>query len=181
MSTFLQGCRYAGRRLWESPGFTLVAILTLALGIGANAAIFSFVDGVLLKPLPYAHPERIVMVWEKPPGGGRNGISTLNYLDWKNQNTVFDRMAAQRGESMTLSGVDEPIQLRAARVSAPYFEIFGVQPALACSLSARASRNSTRIRIRGGTSPSTVSRTASSDINYANRCMYSWPQWPQCC
>src|SRR5256885_15361393 len=130
MPTFLQDLRYAARMLLKSPGFTLVAVLTLALGIGANTAIFSFIDAALLKPLPYGEPERIVMVLEKPPGGGRNGISTLNFLDWKNQNTVFDRMAAQRGESMTLSGVDEPIQLRAARVSAPYFEIFGVQAAL---------------------------------------------------
>jgi putative ABC transport system permease protein len=61
-----------------------VALLTLAIGIGANTAIFSFVNGVLLKPLPYGEPERIVRMLEKPPGGGRNGISTLNYLDWQN-------------------------------------------------------------------------------------------------
>jgi putative ABC transport system permease protein len=130
MASFLQDLRYAARMLRTSPGFTLVAILTLALGIGANTAIFSFVDGVLLKPLPYAHPERILMVWEKPPGGLRNGISTLNYLDWKAQNTVFDKMAAQRGESVTWSGVSEPVELRAGMVSAPYFEIFGIQAAL---------------------------------------------------
>jgi putative ABC transport system permease protein len=130
MPSFLQDLRYAARMLRANPGFTLVAILTLALGIGANTAIFSFVNGVLLKPLPYAHPERILMVWEKPPGGDRNGISTLNYLDWKSQNTVFDGMAAQRGSSMTMSGVAEPVELRAALVSAPYFEIFGVRAAL---------------------------------------------------
>ncbi|MCU1257354.1 MAG: permease [Bryobacterales bacterium] len=127
---FAQDLRYAARMLRANPGFTLVAVLTLALGIGANTAIFSFVDGVLLKPLPYAHPERILMVWEKPPQGERNGISTLNYLDWRAQNTVFDRMAAQRGESVTMSGATEPVELRAGMVSAPFFEIFGVQAAL---------------------------------------------------
>jgi predicted permease len=130
MWVFLQDLRFAARMLSKSPGFTVVALLTLALGIGANTAIFSFVDGVLLKPLPYSHPERILMVWEKPPGGDRNGISTLNYLDWKNQNTVFESLAAQRGASMTLSGGEEPVQLRASKVSAPYFNVFGVQAAL---------------------------------------------------
>jgi putative ABC transport system permease protein len=129
MQGLLQDVRFAARMLRASPGFTIVAMLTLALGIGANTAIFSFVDGVLLKPLPYQHPERILMVWEKPPGGERNGISTLNFLDWKAQNTVFDAMAAQRGESMTMSG-DEPVELRASLVSAPYFDIFGVQATL---------------------------------------------------
>ena len=84
-----QDVQFGCRMLRKSPGFTVVATLTLALGIGANTAIFSYVDGVLLKPLPYPHPERICMVWEKPPGFDRNGISTLNYLDWASQNTVF--------------------------------------------------------------------------------------------
>jgi len=122
--------RYALRTLLRSPGFTAVALLTLALGIGANTAIFSFVNGVLLKPLPYGDPHRIVMVWEKPPGGLRNGISTLNFLDWKNQNTVFEHMAARRGGSVTLTGSGDPVQLRSALVSAPYFDIFGVHTAL---------------------------------------------------
>jgi putative ABC transport system permease protein len=123
--------RYAIRTLRRSPGFTIVALLTLALGIGANTAIFSFVNGVLLKPLPYRDPHGIVMVWEKPPGGGRNGISTLNFLDWKNQNTVFDHMAAFNwGGSVTLTGSGQPEELPGVRVSAPYFDIFGVQPVL---------------------------------------------------
>ena len=130
MRVFLQDVRYAARMLLKSPGFTLVAVLTLALGIGANTAIFSFIDGVLLKPLPYGDPERIVMVWEKPPGGDRNGISTLNYLDWKRQNTVFDAMAAQTGGSMTMTGGERPEMLRGSRVSARYFDIFGVKAAL---------------------------------------------------
>ncbi len=130
MPSLAKDIHYAARMLRKNPGFTSVAVLTLALGIGANTAIFSFVDGVLLKPLPYAHPERILMVWEKPPGFDRNGISTLNFLDWKNQNTVFDRIAAQTGGSMTWSGGEKPVELRGARVSASFFDIFGVQAAL---------------------------------------------------
>ncbi|HTQ57334.1 MAG TPA: ABC transporter permease [Bryobacteraceae bacterium] len=122
--------RYALRTLGRSPGFTIVAVLTLALGIGANTAIFSLVDGVLLKPLPYRDPHGIMLVWEKPPGGLRNGISTLNFLDWKNQNTVFTHMAASRGDSVTLTGSGEPVELPGERVSAPYFDIFGTQAAL---------------------------------------------------
>jgi putative ABC transport system permease protein len=108
----------------------VVAVLTLAIGIGANTAIFSFVNGVLLKPLPYGEPDRIVRVLEKPPGGGRNGISTLNYLDWQKENTVFEYMAAQTGGAVTLTGVAEPVQLRGNRVSARYFDIFGIKAAL---------------------------------------------------
>ena len=130
MDTILHDVRYAFRSLRQSPGFTSVALLTLAIGIGANAAIFSFVDGVLLKPLPYAEPDRIVRVLEKPPGGERNGISTLNYLDWQKQNTVFEYMAAQTGGSVTLTGAGEPVQLRGGLVSPHYFDIFGIKPAL---------------------------------------------------
>ena len=118
------------RTLRKSPGFAAVAVATLAIGIGGNTAIFSFVNGVLLKPLPYADPDRIVRVLEKPPGGGRNGISTLNYLDWQKDNTVFEYMAAETGGSVTLTGVTEPIQLRGSRVSPHYFDIFGIQAKL---------------------------------------------------
>jgi putative ABC transport system permease protein len=130
VSSLLQDLRYAARTLINSPGFTIVAILTLALGIGANTAIFSFVDGVLLKPLPYDEPDRIVRVMEKPPFGERNGISTLNFLDWQKDNEVFDFMAGQTGGGVTLTGVDEPVQLRGGRVSAHFFEIFGIKPVL---------------------------------------------------
>jgi putative ABC transport system permease protein len=125
-----QDLRFAARTLRRSPGFAAVAVLTLALGIGANTAIFSFVDGILLKPLPYPDADRIVRVLEKPPGFPRNGISTLNFLDWQKQNTVFDFMAAQTGGSMTLSGTNEPVLLHCGRVSAQYFDIFGIKAAL---------------------------------------------------
>src|SRR5215469_2100202 len=125
-----QDVRFALRTLAKSPGFTLVSLLTLAIGIGANTAIFSFVDAVLLKPLPYADADRIVRVLEKPPKYPRNGISTLNYLDWVHQNTVFDYMAAQTGGNLTLTGNGEPVQLSAGLVSAHYFDIFGMKAAI---------------------------------------------------
>jgi len=130
MNELLQDIRYGLRTLGKSPGFTAVAVLTLAIGIGANTAIFSFVDGLLLKPLPYAEPDRILRVLEKPPEGGRNGISALNYLDWQKDNKVFEYMAAQTGGSVTLTGISEPVQLRGARVSPHYFDIFGIKTVL---------------------------------------------------
>lgn len=122
--------RFELRMIRKSPGFAAAAILTLALGIGGTTAIFSFVDAVLRKPLPFPGADQILNVWEKPPGGERNGISTLNFLDWKNQNTVFTAMAAQSWGSVTLIDADVPVELRNGRVSAPYFEIFGVKPML---------------------------------------------------
>ncbi len=130
MSELLQDLRFAYRTLIKTPGFTITAILTLAIGIGSNTAIFSFVDGVLLRPLPYPNPDRIVRVSEKPPGGGRNGISTLNFLDWRKQSTVFEYLAGQTGGSVALTGINEPVQIRASRVSPQYFDIFGIKPAM---------------------------------------------------
>jgi predicted permease len=129
MAHLLQDLRYALRSLRSNLGFTIVAILTLAVGIGANTSIFSFVDAILLKPLPYPTADRIVRVLEKPPGGpnARNGISTLNYLDWAKDNTVFQYMAAQTGGTVTLTGVGDPISLRAGRATAHYFDIFGIK------------------------------------------------------
>lgn len=132
MHEILQDIRYGLRVLWKNPGFTSIAILTLAIGIGANTAIFSFVNGVLLKPLPYANADRIMRVLEKPPGDpdARNGISTLNFLDWQRQNTVFQYMAAQTGGSVTLTGISNPVELRGSRVSAHDFDILGLKPAI---------------------------------------------------
>lgn len=130
MGQLTNDVRFGLRMIRKSPGFTTAAVLTLALGIGGTTAIFSFVDAVLLKPLPFPHSERILNVWEKPPGGDRNGISTLNFLDWKNQNTVFTAMAAQNWGSVTLTDADVPVELRNGRVSASYFDIFGAKPML---------------------------------------------------
>jgi putative ABC transport system permease protein len=130
MSSLLRDVRHSARSLRQSPGFTAIAVLTLAIGIGANTAIFSFVDAMLLRPLPYPDADRIVRVMEKPPRGERNGISTLNFLDWQRDNTVFDFMSAQTGDTVTLTGGSEPVQLRGGLVSAGYFKVFGAEPAL---------------------------------------------------
>jgi putative ABC transport system permease protein len=130
MSTLSRDLRYALRTLRASPGYSAVAIITIALAIGANTAMFSFVNGMLLNPLPYPDPDRIVRVLEKRPDGGRNGVSTLNYLDWVEQNEVFQYMAAQTGWGATLTGGEEPVQLRGQRVSPHYFDINGTRPAL---------------------------------------------------
>jgi putative ABC transport system permease protein len=122
--------KYGLRMLRKSPGFTAVAVITLALGVGANAAIFSFVNAVLLKPLPYPHPERIVGVWEKLPGGGNNFISTLNFLDWERQNRCFESLSAIAWDKVTLTGSGSPEELNVQRVSAAYFKVYGVGAAL---------------------------------------------------
>src|SRR5208283_3513836 len=105
LNEILQDLKFGLRTLLKSPGFVFVALSTIGVAIGANAAIFSFVDGLLLKSLPYDEPDRIVRVLEKPPGGGRNGISTLNYLDWASQNTVFEYIAGQAWGTVSLTGV----------------------------------------------------------------------------
>ena len=129
-SSVRRDLQYAIRLLRSRPGFSAVAIATIGLTIGANSAMFSFVNGMLLRPLPYPDAERIVRVLERLPTGGPNGISTLNYLDWTTQNAVFEYIAAEAGWRATLTGGDEPILIQAARVSVHYFDIFGVRPAL---------------------------------------------------
>jgi putative ABC transport system permease protein len=127
IETTLKDLRYAARVLTRSPGFTLFTVMTIALALGANAAIFSLVDGILLKPISYPEPERIVQLWEKPPRGLRNGIAPANYLDWVQQSRSFESMAALSGAGMSYTGGGEPKSLRASVVSAPYFEVFGIK------------------------------------------------------
>ena len=130
MGEFLQDLRFGFRSLRRSRGFAAIALLTIAIGIGANAAIFSFIDSVVLKPLPYPEPERIVRVYEKLPTGSWNSISTLNFLDWQKYGKAFQYLAAENWEGPTLTGSGEPEQVGGERVSAHYFDIMGVRPAL---------------------------------------------------
>ena len=102
MKTLRQNARYSIRLLRKNPGFTLIAALTLALGIGANTAIFSVIYAVLLAPMPYPNPDQLVMVWSKVQGGN-NVVSAGDYLDWKGQNKAFQDINAWTGGSFNLA------------------------------------------------------------------------------
>ena len=132
MHAIKQDLTYALRLLVKQPGVTVIAILTLALGIGANTAIFSAVNAILLRPLPYADPDRLVMVFEKRLAEGvlDNVVSPADFLDWSKMNGAFDGIAAMSGANADLTGVGEPIRLAAGAVSPPFFDVLGVQPAL---------------------------------------------------
>jgi putative ABC transport system permease protein len=132
MDAFLQDLRYGCRALLANPGFATVTVLTLALGIGANTAIFSTIDAILLKPLPYEEPERLVIVWEDASqiGFPRNTPAPANYADWKAQNQVFEDMAATAWRDFSLTGDGEPEKVAAYGVTANFFPLLGVEPAL---------------------------------------------------
>jgi predicted permease len=132
MSTMIQDLRYGFRMLAKSPGFTAVALLTLALGIGANTAIFSVIDAVLLNRLPYPDAGRLVVVWEQNPGRGwfHNIVSAANFIDWRRQNHVFTQMAAIDEGTYDVSGKGEPVEVYGEQVSADLFSVLGVHAAL---------------------------------------------------
>ncbi len=126
----LRDVRYAIRQLTTTPGFSAVAILTLALGIGATTAIFSVVNGVLLRPLPYPHPESLVRVHEIVDKFGRFSVAPASFLDWRQQNTVFAHIAAFNSAGATLQTVDGPERVQGALVSSDLFDLLEVAPAL---------------------------------------------------
>lgn len=132
MGTLIKDLRYSIRMISKSPGFAIVAAITLALGIGANTVIFSAVNAVLLRPLPYPQPERLMMVWDANSqlGRDRDGPAPGNFLDWSERNEVFDSIAAWYKNSQTISGDGEAVQLNSASVSTEFFKVAGVQPAL---------------------------------------------------
>ena len=123
--------RFAFRQLRKSPGFTFVAVMTLALGIGANTAIFSVINAVLLQPLPYPHADRIMSLNEFS-GGTNSAIAFPDYLDWRRDNTVFEQLAISRRESRNLSGIPgrAPERVGAAFVTANFFAVIGLTPEL---------------------------------------------------
>jgi putative ABC transport system permease protein len=130
METLVQDLRYGMRMLVKNPSFTIVAVITMALGIGANTALFSVVNGVLLKSLPFKDPERVMFALETnakfpPPGVGS---STLNYRDWKEQNHSFENLSARSGFIANLTSSDQPEKIQGEKVTANYFETLGVAP-----------------------------------------------------
>jgi predicted permease len=130
LEAFWQDLRYGARMLAKSPGFALIAILTLAVGIGANTAIFSVVNGVLLNPLPYPHPEQIVSMFTEMPNFKDGSISYPNFEDWRRTNNSFSSIAAYRSNGFDLTEHGEPERLHGEMISAGFFEIFGVAPIL---------------------------------------------------
>ncbi|MBV9927382.1 MAG: ABC transporter permease [Acidobacteria bacterium] len=132
LGDFGHDLRYGVRTLWKNKSFTAVAVVALALGIGANSAIFSVVNTVLLRPLPYKEPERLVMVWEDNSkiGYPRDTPAPANYADWRDQNQVFEGMAATADQSFNLTGAGEPERFDGKRVSANFFSLLGVEPQL---------------------------------------------------
>ena len=131
MTTLVQDVRFGWRMLAKNPGFTAVAVVTLALGIGANTAMFSVVHAVLLKPLPYQDADRLVMVWEQNPERGwyRNIVSAANFLDWRRQNDVFNGMAAvDPQKAFNLAGTGNPEEVWGERVTTNLFTLLGVGP-----------------------------------------------------
>ena len=130
MHDILQDLKYALRQLRKSPGFTTVAVLTLALGLGANSALFSVINGVLLNPLPFPNPDQLVALHENKPNFQGGSISYSNFRDWQKDNHTFAAMAVARPYAFSLTGTGEPEQVNAEFVTSDFFSLLGVTPVL---------------------------------------------------
>ena len=132
MQTLWQDLRYGARMLWKSPGFTLIAVITLALGIGANTAIFSVIDALMLRPLPFREPDKLFQVWESNVKLGYKEMSASypNFADWRDQNQVFEQIAIYSDSTFNLTGAAEPERIKGAVVAPAFFPLLGVKPML---------------------------------------------------
>src|SRR5262245_31785000 len=131
MQTLWQDVYFGVRLLLKNPGFTAAVVITFAIGIGANTAIFSVVSAMLLRPLPYPEPDRLVMVWERRiKEDARNLVSVADFRDWRERNRVFENIAAQIGVTFDLTEGSDPKRIRATGVSPSYFEVLGFKPML---------------------------------------------------
>src|SRR5689334_14695260 len=128
MDTLIKDIRVGIRSLLKRPGFTLISILTLALGIGASTAILSVIDGVLLRPLPYPHAEQLVQLREVNERGGRMAFAEPNFLDVRSRNRVFAGVAQYNSSLTTVNGASEPVRAVTSAVSADFFKVLGVTP-----------------------------------------------------
>lgn len=141
VENFLRDIRLAGRTVRRSPGFALAVVLTLALGIGGNTAIFSVVDQLLLRPLPYPDGDRLVTIYEADLGSLKHfSVSPANWLDWQRQSRTLQQIATWRSSSVTLTGMGEPVQLNAQVVSSEFFPLLGVPPFLGRTVSEQDDR-----------------------------------------
>jgi len=130
METLLRDIRYGIRSLLKRPGFTLIAVVTLALGIGANTAIFSVVNAVVLRPLPYAEPDRLVMLWETMPGSDQRSVAPGNFVDWRTQNKTFQDMAAMFYANFNLTSDGEPDRIDGATITSNLMTVLGASAQL---------------------------------------------------
>src|SRR2546429_6040554 len=132
MGTLFKDIRYSVRSLLKRPGFTAIAVITLALGIGANTAIFSVVNTLLLRPLPFKEPTRLVQVWEADFKRGQNtmDVSYPNFADWRDQNQVFEQIAAYSDKTFNLTDTAEPERIQGEIVSPSLFPLLGIKPVL---------------------------------------------------
>ena len=130
MNAFMQDLKYAIRMLAKSPGFAAVAILTLALGIGANTALFSVVNGVLLNPLPFPQPDQLYAVYGMASASGETSVSYLNFLDWQKRNQSFSGLGAYMDQDYILTGTGQPERIQGYRISAEFFPVAGMRPIL---------------------------------------------------
>jgi putative ABC transport system permease protein len=164
--------RHAARGLWRSPGFSLAVILTLALGIGGNTAVFSVVDQLLLRPLPYPDGDQLVVVEETVGANPHADVSPANWLDWQRESRTFRRFAAWRSWSFTLTGTGEPRRVNAQQVSSEFFPLLGVAPLLGRTISDEDDRpNGPRVAVLSyrawqnelGGDPRAIGRTVQLD------------------
>jgi putative ABC transport system permease protein len=166
-----QDVRYGARMLLRNPAFTAIAVLALALGIGANSAIFSVVNTLLLRPLPYRNPGQLVVIWENAThlGFPKNTPSAANFLDWQKQSTVFAGMGAFAERSFNLTGVGEPERLDGRRVSANLFDLLGVKPVIGRNFVPDEDKPGTKVALlnealwkrRFGSDPGVIGRSLS--------------------
>jgi predicted permease len=177
MSNLLQDLRFAIRQLRKSPGFALTTILTLALGIGATTAIFSLINAVLLRPLPFPEPDRIMSAQEQRINVGGpstpNGLSYPDFFDWRTRNHSFEALAAYHGDNHTLTGVGIPQQLESQTVSAEFFHVLGINPILGRTFTADEEKPGTHVAVLShetwqstfGGDPGIVGRNITLDRN----------------
>src|SRR5919112_1360653 len=140
-----QDLRYGGRVIRKNPALSLTIVITVALGIGANATIFGVINAVLLEPLPYKDPDRLVRLWQSNPRQNQveGLVSAPNFLDWKTQQTTFEQLAALELATFNLTGGGEPQRIAAARITANLIPTLGVAPALGHSFSPEEDKNGT--------------------------------------
>ena len=132
LETFWHDSRYGLRMLRKYPGFALTVMITLGLGIGANATIFSVINAVLLEPLPFREPDRLIRLWETNPGAGLTEVaaSVPNFQDWQREQSDFEQLAASENATFNLTGSGEPQRVAAAKITANLIPTLGVAPAL---------------------------------------------------